>query len=102
MKLSNLCVTCGGEWARGGAARGAARRQVVTYPSKSEGMFVPESLIFRSDSNGEDLAGYAGAGLYDSITLEASSLKKVQYTTDRCDHPPERVCTGPANLSGHL
>lgn len=25
-------------------------------------MFVPESLIFRSDSNGEDLEGYAGAG----------------------------------------
>mmetsp|Transcript_20854 Transcript_20854/g.62756 ORF Transcript_20854/g.62756 Transcript_20854/m.62756 type:complete len:1085 (+) Transcript_20854:1468-4722(+) len=57
--------------------------KVVTYPSKSEGMFVPESLIFRSDSNGEDLAGYAGAGLYDSITLETSTLKKVQYNTDR-------------------
>jgi len=25
-------------------------------------------LIFRSDSNGEDLAGYAGAGLYESVT----------------------------------
>ncbi len=36
--------------------------QVLMYPSKSEGMFVPESLIFRSDSNGEDLEGYAGAG----------------------------------------
>ena len=34
--------------------------QVVMYPSKSEGMFVRESLIFRSDSNGEDLEGYAG------------------------------------------
>lgn len=56
--------------------------KVVTYPSKSEGMFVPESLIFRSDSNGEDLAGYAGAGLYDSITLEQSALRKVQYNTD--------------------
>jgi len=33
-------------------------------------MFVPESLIFRSDSNGEDLEGYAGAGLYDSITMD--------------------------------
>ena len=30
--------------------------QVLLYPSKSQGMFVPESLIFRSDSNGEDLA----------------------------------------------
>ena len=36
--------------------------QVLLYPSKGEGMFVPESLIFRSDSNGEDLEGYAGAG----------------------------------------
>ena len=36
--------------------------QVEMYPSKSDGMFVPESLIFRSDSNGEDLEGYAGAG----------------------------------------
>jgi hypothetical protein len=35
---------------------------VLLYPSKSEGMFVDESLIFRSDSNGEDLQGYAGAG----------------------------------------
>ena len=34
--------------------------QVLCYASKSEGMFVRESLIFRSDSNGEDLDGYAG------------------------------------------
>ena len=34
-----------------------ASPQILTFPSKSHGMFVPESLIFRSDSNGEDLAG---------------------------------------------
>lgn len=34
--------------------------EVLCYASKSEGMFVRESLIFRSDSNGEDLEGYAG------------------------------------------
>ena len=34
--------------------------EVLCYASKSEGMFVRESLIFRSDSNGEDLDGYAG------------------------------------------
>jgi hypothetical protein len=34
--------------------------EVLHYASKSEGMFVGESLIFRSDSNGEDLEGYAG------------------------------------------
>ncbi|KAF5828538.1 glucan water dikinase precursor [Dunaliella salina] len=36
--------------------------EVLHYASKSEGMFVGESLIFRSDSNGEDLEGYAGWG----------------------------------------
>jgi hypothetical protein len=44
--------------------------RVLAYPSKSAAMFVPDSLIFRSDSNGEDLEGYAGAGLYDSITMD--------------------------------
>lgn len=40
---------------------------MLLYPSKGEGMFVPESLIFRSDSNGEDLEGYAGAGESGSV-----------------------------------
>lgn len=57
------------------------------YPSKSDGMFVPESLIFRSDSNGEDLEGYAGAGLYDSITMDRTELRKVDYASDRSAPP---------------
>lgn len=59
--------------------------QILMFPSKSDGMFVPESLIFRSDSNGEDLEGYAGAGLYDSITMDTTELKKVDYNGDRYD-----------------
>ncbi len=35
--------------------------EVLCYASKSEAMYVRDSLIFRSDSNGEDLEGYAGA-----------------------------------------
>ena len=58
--------------------------QVLAYPSKSDGMFVSESLIFRSDSNGEDLAGYAGAGLYDSITMDPTVTRKVDYGADKC------------------
>ena len=58
--------------------------QIIMFPSKSDGMFVRESLIFRSDSNGEDLEGYAGAGLYDSITMDPTELKKVDYNGDRC------------------
>ena len=57
--------------------------QIIMFPSKSDGMFVPESLIFRSDSNGEDLEGYAGAGLYDSITMDETKLQKVDYNGDR-------------------
>jgi hypothetical protein len=34
---------------------------------------------------GEDLEGYAGAGLYDSITMDATELRKVDYAADRRD-----------------
>ncbi|XP_021813038.1 alpha-glucan water dikinase 2-like [Prunus avium] len=35
------------------------------YPSKPIGLYSKQSIIFRSDSNAEDLEGYAGAGFYD-------------------------------------
>ncbi len=44
----------------------ALEPNLLSYPSKSIGLF-GGGLIFRSDSNGEDLTEYAGAGLYDSI-----------------------------------
>ena len=56
--------------------------RVLTYPSKSAGMFVPASLIFRSDSNGEVLAGYAGAGLYESITMDPTETKVIDFSGD--------------------
>jgi hypothetical protein len=34
-----------------------AAPEVLSFPSKSVGLFVDETLIFRSDSNGEDLDG---------------------------------------------
>ncbi len=52
------------------AHKETAKPSIFAYPSKSMGLF-GGSLIFRSDSNGEDLEGYAGAGLYDSVHLEA-------------------------------
>ena len=70
MHLQQLCVSL-------------ACAQVMAYPSKGSGMFVCESLIFRSDSNGEDLEGYAGAGLYDSITLDATETRRVDYGADK-------------------
>lgn len=73
--------------------------QILMFPSKSDGMFVPESLIFRSDSNGEDLEGYAGAGLYDSITMDTTELKKVDYNGDRYDFTLRQYVLEPKPLS---
>ena len=56
--------------------------RVLAYPSKGRAFTAPASLIFRSDSNGEDLAGYAGAGLYDSVTMDASALVPHDYGSD--------------------
>lgn len=55
---------------------------VKSYPSKSTGLFVEETLIFRSDSNGEDLEGYAGAGLYDSIPMHHWEERAVSHDMD--------------------
>lgn len=43
----------------------------------------------RSDSNGEDLEGYAGAGLYESITMDATELVRVDYNDDPITKDPE-------------
>jgi alpha-glucan,water dikinase len=57
---------------------------VHTYPSKPDGVFAPEggTHIFRSDSNAEDLEGFAGAGLYDSITVVECLHRPVCYTSE--------------------
>jgi len=56
-----------------------ATPQVKGYPSKSIGLFTDETLIFRSDSNGEDLEGYAGAGLYESIPMIEPAARFIDY-----------------------
>ncbi|KAF6166770.1 hypothetical protein GIB67_005646 [Kingdonia uniflora] len=56
---------------------------VVGYPSKQIGLFIKKSLIFRSDSNGEDLEGYAGAGLYDSVPMDKEEKVVLDYSCDR-------------------
>jgi len=66
--LSFVCPKCGG------------KPTVLAYPSKSIGLF-GGGLIFRSDSNAEDLEGYAGAGLYDSVLLDEPRDVILDYTT---------------------
>jgi alpha-glucan,water dikinase len=63
------------------AKKDAIEPEILSYPSKGTGLF-GGGLIFRSDSNGEDLPGYAGAGLYDSIMTEPPRETTLNYTQD--------------------
>ncbi|WRX14759.1 Pyruvate phosphate dikinase [Theobroma cacao] len=56
--------------------------KVLGYPSKPIGLFIRHSIIFRSDSNGEDLEGYAGAGLYDSVPMDEEEKVVLDYSSD--------------------
>ncbi|CAA6665517.1 unnamed protein product [Spirodela intermedia] len=57
--------------------------KVLGYPSKPIGLFIRRSIIFRSDSNGEDLEGYAGAGLYDSVPMDEAEKVVLDYASDQ-------------------
>ena len=61
--------------------KGEDNPRIRAFPSKSIGLF-SKGLIFRSDSNGEDLAGYAGAGLYDSIPMARPREVTLDYATE--------------------
>ncbi|TXG52640.1 hypothetical protein EZV62_021809 [Acer yangbiense] len=56
---------------------------VSGYPSKLIGLYSKPSIIFRSDSNGEDLENYAGAGLYDSVVMDEEERIVMDYSGDR-------------------
>jgi alpha-glucan,water dikinase len=61
--------------------KAASRADLLAFPSKSAGLF-GGGLIFRSDSNAEDLAGYAGAGLYDSVMLAPPREVLLDYAAE--------------------
>lgn len=60
--------------------------QLVSFPAKSQALIPKQTLIFRSDSNGEDLEGFAGAGLFESVPALAPTLKTVTYKDVRLVH----------------
>ncbi len=62
--------------------KGGRDLYLMSFPSKSVGLY-GGGLIFRSDSNGEDLAHYAGAGLYDSFVLPQPRRVTLDYTSDQ-------------------
>lgn len=55
---------------------------VRSYPSKATAL-VGGEFIFRSDSNAEDLDGFAGAGLHDSIPLSENEAVDIEYAEER-------------------
>ncbi|SPD74772.1 putative Alpha-glucan, water dikinase [uncultured Desulfobacterium sp.] len=61
--------------------KGKKTPHLHAFPSKSIGLF-GNGLIFRSDSNGEDLVDYAGAGLYDSVMLQAPTQAVLDYSKE--------------------
>lgn len=62
--------------------------EVSTFPSKRQALRaeMPSTegklLIARSDSNGEDLEEFAGAGLYSSVPLSPFKIDPVKYAED--------------------
>jgi alpha-glucan,water dikinase len=94
----------------------ARKATILSYPSKSIGLY-SSGLIFRSDSNGEDLEGYAGAGLYESVLLDKPRETALDYTREPLiwDQPfreelsakiaqigleVERACGSPQDVEG--
>jgi alpha-glucan,water dikinase len=58
--------------------KAGGKATVTAYPSKGIGLY-GRGVIFRSDSNGEDLEGFAGAGLYDSFLAEEPQPRLLDY-----------------------
>ena len=52
--------------------------KVNSYPNKPIGLGAT-GFIFRSDSNSEDLPGFAGAGLFDSFPMTSTEKYRVSY-----------------------
>ena len=79
--------------------RDLAQPEVLSFPSKSVGLFVDETLIFRSDSNGEDLDG--ACVCLSSLPYPTSDVSNTDgtrergclefYSPTRYAQPPTRV-----------
>jgi len=63
------------------ACAGAKRSAPGLLPEQEPGVY-GDGLIFRSDCNGEDLAGFAGAGLYDSFMLPPGRPARIDYARE--------------------
>lgn len=55
--------------------------KILSFPNKSLSL-KNSGFIFRSDSNTEDLSGFAGAGLFDSVTLSENMHIHNEYSNN--------------------
>lgn len=62
--------------------------EIISYPGKNLGLY-GKGVIFRSDSNGEDLESFAGAGLYDSYLAEEPAHRTLDYTNEKLVWDPK-------------
>ena len=62
--------------------KGSKKAMVGHYPNKSLGLSAT-GFIFRSDSNSEDLPGFAGAGLFDSYTMNQEKKFRISYNQEK-------------------
>mmetsp|Transcript_17396 Transcript_17396/g.44364 ORF Transcript_17396/g.44364 Transcript_17396/m.44364 type:complete len:1181 (-) Transcript_17396:1181-4723(-) len=56
--------------------------EIKSFPSKAFAL-KGGKYIFRSDSNAEDLEGFAGAGLHDSIPIEENHKVDIDYANEK-------------------
>ena len=75
---------------------------IRSLPSKPVSHHPPgdkTTIICRSDSNGEDLEGFAGAGLYESVTVDPTETKVINYAEEWMVWDAERRTKLVAKLS---
>lgn len=68
---------------------------IQSLPNKSVGIRTAGGFMFRSDSNTEDLEGFAGAGLFDSFPSETAEKFRISYA-NVIDHR-NHCCIGQVN-----
>ena len=56
--------------------------EIKSYPNKSISL-KNSGFIFRSDSNTEDLKGFSGAGLFDSVPMVENQEIEMSYSQER-------------------
>ncbi|CAE8626465.1 unnamed protein product [Polarella glacialis] len=61
---------------------GSSPPKIVTLPSKGIAL-KGKGLIFRSDSNAEDLENFAGAGLFDSVAVQQQVEQILEYRGEK-------------------